>query len=641
MSPPPTKPIHPHFWLRAWLPFLRWWPRVNRGTLRADLLAGLTGAVVVLPQGVAFATIAGMPPEYGLYAGIVPAIIAALFGSSWHLVSGPTTAASIVLFSILSLHAEPGSAGYVELAFTLTFMVGLIQIALGAARLGALVNFISHSVVIGFTAGAAILIATNQVKNFFGLAIPRGSSFATTWGSLFTHLDQIDPHVTGVAVLTLALGLAVRRWLPRWPYMIVAMLGGSLLGVAFKYAGIESIGTVGALPASLPPLSLPDLTLENLRDLANGAVAVTLLALTEAVSIARAMAVRSGQHLDGNQEFIGQGLSNLVGSFFSGYVATGSFNRSGLNYAAGAQTPLASVFSALLLALIVLLVAPLAAWLPNAAMAGVLFLVAWGLIDFHHIQQIARTSRAETAILVTTFLATLTIELEEAIVIGVILSLVIYLSRTSRPQVVRRVPDPQHPKRKFSRDPELPECPQLKMVRIDGSLFFGAVSAVRDQFHVFEQRAPSQHHLIVVASPINFVDVAGAEFLTTEARQRRARGGGLYFIQMKRAVRDTLERGGYLDEIGPDHLFRSKGEAIATVFNRLDPEICRGCRLKVFLECGQTPGTASIPVPIPISIPAPAAAAASTAAGHPVDVAPWPRPGYEEEPVAVAEGAGR
>ena len=163
------------------MPFLSWWPMVNRRTLREDLMAGLTGAVVVLPQGVAFATIAGMPPEYGLYAGMVPAIIAALFGSSWHLVSGPTTAASIVLFSILSTYAEPGSVPYVQLAFTLTFMVGLIELSLGLARLGALVNFISHSVVIGFTAGAAILIATNQVKNFFGLPIPRGTSFVETW----------------------------------------------------------------------------------------------------------------------------------------------------------------------------------------------------------------------------------------------------------------------------------------------------------------------------------------------------------------------------------------------------------------------------------------------------------------------------
>ncbi len=593
--PASPKPFTIPSWLKPLLPFLVWWPRVNRGTLRDDLTAGLTGAVVVLPQGVAFATIAGMPPEYGLYAGMVPAIIAAIFGSSWHLVSGPTTAASLVLFSILTTYAEPGSANYLVLAFTLTFMVGVIQIALGAARLGALVNFISHSVVIGFTAGAAILIATNQVKNFFGLAIPRGASFAETWGSLLSHLGQIDGYVTSVALVTLVLGVLVRHFLPRWPYMIVAMLGGGLMGAAYHWTGIAHISTVGALPATLPPLSAPDLSLENLRNLVSGAVAVTLLALTEAVSIARAMAVRSGQHLDSNQEFIGQGLSNLIGSFFSGYVATGSFNRSGLNYTAGAKTPLASVFSAILLAVIVLVAAPLAAWLPNAAMAGVLFLVAWGLIDFHHIHQIARTSRAETAILIITFLATLTIDLEEAIIIGVILSLVIYLSRTSRPQVVKRVPDPQHPKRKFSRDPALPECPQMKMVRVDGSLFFGAVSSIRDQFQIFEQRVPSQRHLMIVASPINFVDVAGAEFLVGEAKQRRAKGGGLYFIQMKRAVQTTLVRGGYMDEIGASNIFRSKGEAILNVFNRLDPDVCRNCTLRVFLECGQRPGSLKAP----------------------------------------------
>ena len=179
--------------LKRYLPFLRWWPRVGRASLRADAIAALTGALVVLPQGVAFATIAGMPPEYGLYAGMVPAIIAALFGSSWHLVSGPTTAASIVLFSVLSAMAEPGSSHYVALALTLTLMVGLIELGLGLARLGVLVNFISHSVVIGFTAGAAILIATSQVKHFFGIAIAQGSSFLATWGRLFGHFAEIDP----------------------------------------------------------------------------------------------------------------------------------------------------------------------------------------------------------------------------------------------------------------------------------------------------------------------------------------------------------------------------------------------------------------------------------------------------------------
>lgn len=216
------------------LPFLRWRNRVNKQSLRDDLMAGLTGALVALPQGVAFATIAGMPPEYGLYAGMIPAIIAALFGSSWHLVSGPTTAASIVLFSVLSPHAEPGSAQYVSLALTLTFLVGVVQLAMGLARMGTLVNFISHSVVTGFTAGAAILIATNQVKHFFGLEIARGTSFSDTWSTLFIQFDQVQLGVMAVATLTLLLGIAVKRYLPKWPYMIVAMLGGSAAAAALS-----------------------------------------------------------------------------------------------------------------------------------------------------------------------------------------------------------------------------------------------------------------------------------------------------------------------------------------------------------------------------------------------------------------------
>jgi SulP family sulfate permease len=348
---------------------------LDKQTTRADLIAGLTGAIIVLPQGVAFATIAGLPPEYGLYAAMVPAIIGALFGSSWHLVSGPTTAASIVLFSVLSAHAEPGGVAYVQMALTLTFMVGAIQLALGAARLGVLINFISHSVVIGFTAGAAILIATSQVKHFFGIAIPRGTSFADTWEALATRLHEVDPYVLLVSLTTLAIGCGAAL-LPKLPYMIAAMLGGSLLSVLLKaYAGPAAAGisTVGALPGSLPPLSMPGFDLGTIKELATAALAVSLLALTEAISIARALAVRSGQEIDGNQEFIGQGLSNLLGSFFSAYVATGSFNRSGLNYTAGAQTPLASIFASGLLVAIVLLVAPFAAYLPNAAMAGVLF----------------------------------------------------------------------------------------------------------------------------------------------------------------------------------------------------------------------------------------------------------------------------
>jgi len=589
----PQRAIACPLWLYRLLPFLRWWPMVNRETLRADLLAGLTGAIVVLPQGVAFATIAGMPPEYGLYAGMIPAIVAALFGSSWHLVSGPTTAASVVLFASLSVFAEPATEEYVKLALTLTFMVGVIQVIMGLARLGTLVNFISHSVVIGFTAGAAILIITNQIKNFFGLEIPRGSHFYEVFHLLFTHLGDINPYVTGVAVLTLVAGLLSKRLFPKVPYMITAMVVGSIASVILNQTlgqSVTGISTVGALPASLPPLSAPDLSLSTIKDLAPAAFAVTLFALTEAVSIARSLAARSGQHLDGNQEFIGQGLSNVAGSFFSGYVATGSFNRSGLNYEAGAKTPLSAVFAAVMLMAIVLLVAPYAAYLPNAAMAAILFLVAWGLIDFHHIKRIARASRAETAVLATTFLATLFLELEFAIFLGVMLSLILYLSRTSRPRVVPRVPDPNDPRRKFTTDSRLPECPQLKIVRIDGSLFFGAVPHVRDVLKGYEANRPEQKHLLLVASGINFVDVAGAEFLVEEAKRRRNLGGGLYLYQVKEGACETLKKGGYADEIGRENFFSSKRTALETIpRERLDHQVCAHCRARIFLECAQLP----------------------------------------------------
>ena len=572
-------------WLRPFTSFLGWWPRVNRDTTRADLMAGLTGALVALPQGVAFATIAGMPPEYGLYAGMIPAIIAALFGSSWHLVSGPTTAASIVLFSVLSPHAEPGSAHYVSLALTLTFMVGLIQIVMGLAKLGTLVNFISHSVVTGFTAGAAILIATNQVKHFTGLAIPRGSSFADTWTHVFTRADEIELAIVATGLFTLLLGIAVKRWLPKLPYMIVAMLGGALFGNVLGMKLGIALPTVGALPASLPPLSAPNFDAGSVRAVASGVIAVTLLALTEAVSIARALAARSGQHVDGNQEFVGQGLSNLAGAFFSGYVATGSFNRSGVNYAAGAKTPLAAMLAGVFLLVLVLFVAPWAQYLPNAAMAGILFLVAWGLIDFDEIVHTLKSSRQESAIMAATFAATLFLTLEEAIIIGVLLSLAIYLSRTSKPGVRVRVPNPHSAKRKFMDAGHIAQCPQLRFVRIDGSLFFGATSHIREALAAQDQAAPGQKHVAVVAHGINFIDLAGAHYLAEEAERRRGLGGGLYFIRTKDTVQEQLAESGALKAIGGGNLFDSKTEAIAAITPRLDPEVCRSCRARIFREC--------------------------------------------------------
>jgi SulP family sulfate permease len=556
-----------------WLPFLRWWPRVNRQTLRFDAVAGLTGGIILVPQGVAFATVAGMPPEFGLYAAMIPAIIAALWGSSWHLVSGPTTAISIVVFATMSPLAAPGSEAYVKLVLTLTLLVGVFQLLLGLLRMGTLVNFVSHTVVVGFTAGAAILIAASQARYFFGVDIPRGSSVFTVLSELLLQIGAYNPYVTCVAVFTVVVSVVTKRWLPRLPHLIAAMLAGSLLGVALEAAlgagqtGIESIGT---LRVGLPPLSMPDFSVSTIEQLIPIAIAVAMLSLTEAVSIARSVALKSGQRIDGNQEFIGQGLANISGAFFSGYASSGSFNRTGLNYSAGARTPLAAVFSAAFLFLILLFLAPLAKYLTAPVMAGILFVVAWGLIDFHHIGDIIRSSRQETAVLAVTFLATLTLQLEYAIYLGVLVSMLLYLRRTSRPGLEPVQPVPGISPPVFAPSGESPQSVAgLTIVRLNGSIYFGAVNHVEESLQAADDGCPGAPHLLLIAAGINFIDLAGAQMLANEARRRQALGGGLYLFNMKEEALGTLRGSGQLEAIGLDNIFRLGDDVVGVLTARI------------------------------------------------------------------------
>jgi SulP family sulfate permease len=560
---------------------------VNRDTTKADLIAGITGAMIVLPQGVAFATIAGMPPEYGLYAAMVPAIIAALFGSSLHLVSGPTTAISIAVFAAVSPFGHPGSPEFVSMVLTLTFLTGLFQLILGLARMGVLVNFISHTVVIGFTAGAALLIAASQVKNFFGIPIERGAHFHVVIEQLFLHIGDINPYVATVGAVTLVVGILAKRFIPKLPYMIVAMVVGSLLAYVMNLefgANNTGIKTVGALPSHLPPLSMPDFSYSTIHKVLFPALVVTMLALTEAVSIGRSIAVKSEQRIDGNQEFIGQGLSNLVGSFFSGYASAGSFNRSGVNFSSGAKTPLATVFAAIFLLLILLLVAPLASYLPTAAMAGILFLVAWGLVDFHHIASIGRTSRAETVVLWVTLIGTL-VDLEKGIFFGILLSLTLYLYRVSRPAITPAVPAKEEGAYHLVDARGHHECPQFRIVRINGAIFFGAVDYVQSGLVQIDEANPDQKSVMIVASGISFVDVAGAEMLAQEARRRRKLGGGLYFYRCKDSIKKFLRKSDKLDDIGEGGFFPAMSNWIHPIYDTLNPEICRSCKYRIFNEC--------------------------------------------------------
>jgi SulP family sulfate permease len=580
-------PLSPATLFTLFTPFLRWWNLVDRGSLRADLMAGLTGAVIVLPQGVAFAMIAGLPPEYGLYTAIVPAIVAALFGSSHHLISGPTTAISIVVFSTLSPLAEPGSMEFVQLALTLTLIAGLFQFILGLANLGTLVNFVSHTVVVGFTAGAAILIATSQLKHFFGVHIPSGESFLHTWMDLFARIPDINPYVVVVSASTLAIAILFKIVRPRWPGMLIAMVAGSLIA-AMLGAESHDIALVGSLPASLPPLSMPEFSFALWKELAPGALAIAMLGLVEAVSIARSVASRSQQRIDGNQEFVGQGLANMVGSFFSSYASSGSFTRTGVNYTAGARTPMAAIFAAISLALVLLLIAPLTAYLPIPAMAGVLLLVAFNLIDFKHIQEIFRVSRPETAVLATTFFATLFLHLEFAIYVGVILSLTLYLKRTSRPEITTLAPnwdERKHPLINTSVKPAK-ECPQLRILRLDGSLFFGAVNHLGGFFSRHAEERPEQRNVLVVGNAMNFIDLAGAELLEQEANRLRTKGGNLYLCNLKTRTAKEAKKLGLTDQI---ESFDSKPEAIQAIFLKLDRERCKRCQHRIFFECDSLP----------------------------------------------------
>lgn len=570
----------------ALFPFLTWFKLVNKDTIKADLIAGFTGAVIVLPQGVAFATIAGLPPQYGLYTAMITPIIAALFGSSRHLISGPTTAISIVVFSTVSGYAEPGSAEYIRLTLTLTFLAGVYQLAFGLARLGTLVNFVSHTVVIGFTAGAAILIATSQMKSVLGITIPRGESFFHTWVDIVDKAGQTNVYIFITAMVTLVTALLVKRYIPKLPNLLVGLIVGSFVSI---YFGGEEVGIklVGEIPAQLPPPSLPDFSFNSITMLAPQAFAVALLGLIEAVSISRAVATKSNQRIDANQEFIGQGLSNITGSFFSSYAGSGSFTRSGINYTAGAKTPMSALFAAVILMLIVLLIAPLTAYLPVAAMGGVILIVAYNLIDVHHIKEILKFSRSETAILVTTFFATLFLELEFAIYLGVILSLVMFLARTSTPEIATLAPDTDETGKKklinINKKP-LNQCPQLKIIRIDMSVYFGSINHIQNRLHhIIEQEKVK--HILIIGTGINFIDLSGAEALVTDANRLKAMGGGLYFAELKASVYEEVVKNCFVAKVGNKNFFDTKGEAINAIYQRLDKNICEDCSARVFKEC--------------------------------------------------------
>jgi SulP family sulfate permease len=449
-------------------PFLTWLPRQTRASVGRDLIIGLSGAILALPQSIAYALIAGLPPEYGLYAAIIPVLISCLWGSSWHLICGPTAAISIVLFASVSPLAVPASQDYITLILLLTFLAGIFQWLLGLLRFGALVNFVSHSVVLGFTLGAAVVIAIGQLPNLLGLDLPAKATALASLMDLLQHLRAVDKPSLVLGVATVVVGFVLRQLLPRWPTLLITLVLGS--AVVWLWPSIFGhVHLVSAFVGRLPPFSGLPLDLDLILRLLPSAVAVGMLGLVTSLSIARSIAARSQQLLDANQEVRAQGLSNIVGAFFSGSLSAGSFTRSGLSYESGACSPLAGVFSAIWVALFAIFGTGLISHIPIPAMAGSILLIAWGLVDHRGIRSLLRVSRAEFVVMALTCLATLLLELQTAIYAG---------------------------------------------VRVGGSIFFGAS-------HYLQVRLQRLHgtRVVIEAQQINFIDYSGVEMLHQEARR--------------------------------------------------------------------------------------------------------------------------
>lgn len=567
-----------------------WFAQVTRETARADAMAGLTNAAIVLPQGVAFAVIAGLPPEYGLYTAMITPVIAAIWGTSMIMVSGPTTAISAVMFAALAELAPPGTPVYIQFALTLTIMAGLFQLLAGVFRLGGMISFISHSVMVGFTAAAAILIGASQLGGALGVDVESGRGVVERLVRVVEHIGGFQPLALLLAVTSLATIVVVQKLSRKLPAYLIALLVGVAISeiAGARDAGIEMFGKI---PSVIPTFSPPSVSFSDIPALIPGAVSVGFVGLLEAVSIGRAFAMRRRERYDANQEIIGQSLSNIGAGFFQAYAGSGSFTRSAMNAESGARTPLSAIFAAGWLLALLLVVAPYVDHIPKPAMAGIIIYVAWRLINFAEIRHLIRSSRSETLILVLTFLAGIMTELENAIFVGVITSLTVFLYRSSHPHIAALGPIERLGQRQMrgASFHKLEQCPQVSILRLDGPLFFGSVDHVESEFRRFEAHHSTNCIKILVLKGLGKIDLSGANLLVDELAKARKTGGDFHIVVPFKATVDALEQMKFFESFDKANLHPNKGRAIQAATGQVSDDICRTCKIRAFVECAKKP----------------------------------------------------
>ncbi len=582
--------------LNKFFPFLNWIGELkDPAIVRADLIAGLTVALVLIPQSMAYATLAGLPEVYGLYISFVPVFVAALWGSSRQLGTGPVAVVSTMTATMLTpvvipmlgtdYTQEEFLALYIPTAMFLTLIIGVFQFALGVFRLGAIVNFLSHPVIVGFTNAAALFIGLTQVSKIFGIEMPGGASDHFLTVRIFGVIENLgDTHLEtllmGVASFAIMIGL--KRYLPRIPAVLVAVVATTAVSY---FIGFEKMGgkVVGVIPEGLPGFAMPAFSLEAFSHLFIGAIIIAMVGFMEAISIAKAMAAQSKDRVNPNQELIGQGMANIFGSFFQAYPASGSFSRSAVNFNAGAKTGFSSVVTAIIVLITLLFLTPLLYHLPKATLAVVVIMAVFGLINFKAVKHIWVANKHDGVAAMVTFVATIGFapKLDHGILIGAVLAITLYLYRTMRPRVAVLGRFKDGTLRDIEINKDLPTDENIIAVRFDGSLYFANVSYFEDTMLKAVATYPNAKYMLVVGDAINQIDASGEEVLHHLVERLHGNNITVVFSGLKRQILLVLKATELFDIIGEQNIFSNEDFALDEIYKRLELDASgEACPLK-------------------------------------------------------------
>lgn len=570
MNPPIGAPNNHNAVWRRFFPFLLWWPLVDRHTLRNDLIAGLTVALVAIPQSLAYAQLSGVPAYYGLYAALIPVIVGALFGSSLILSTGPVAMTSLLTAASIMPLATYGTEQFYAYVILMALLSGLVQIGLGLARMGVLLNFLSYPVLRGFINAAAIIIGLSQLPAMVGLSLKNSQHFLTDILHVVENLDAMHFESLLFGLGSLALMALLKKFAPKLPGVLIVVVLTTFVSYTI---GFEALGgrIVGAIPQGLPGISIPPVDWKASIHMLPTAFVIALISFMEAMSSAKIIAIKTRTPWDENQELIGQGLAKVAAAFSHAMPVSGSFSRSALNLATGAKTGMSSVFSAIAVLLTLLFFTPLLHHLPKPVLAAIIMMAVIGLINFKTIKESWVASKPDGIAAMVTFAATLAFapNIQNGILTGIILSLSLFLFRTMKPRIVLLGLEKDGTLRNAERF-SLPKLhPQVTAIRFDGQLYFANVSYFEESILYLVSHDPDLKYILVVANGINGLDASGVEMLRNLMDRLNQNQITLVFCSIKAPVMDVMRRTGLLDKIGSRNIFDSEKSALEEIGRHL------------------------------------------------------------------------